>query len=432
MEYRQLIAENWGWIKTRHVRKTIVSTFNLRLPPAAFTVSGVADFLRAADALQDSAYKIQIVFGYVYRVMRPYADPTEAEEFSEPSYFRPQKPTVTNTGYIPDGPWTVAKSEHLEDLILRLDTDDIVEHLNLRRPTTKHLVELVSNVMLYVYRLAHPIIGSCCSARPLPRYLTQKTCVTTLWHRYSGRGQRYRAWPDQKCGFRCLAASELLSMGLTRLSPRKVTAGTETLFRRYCARNRLDPATFDGGLTLDQVAGLEELVDDTGIFVYELVSRKLSGSKIDSPDRRSNEILRVGITPVATPRNRVAVLRRKPSKTFSDAIFLDLCGRHFSLITDIERYCSAFLCGEPGCSLLFDDRANCIRHERICGKRRKRKMTCTGGGYDPFKGLFDRLDSVGVSAPESLRYQDLFCTFDCEAYSQKIPHESQLHGVGTL
>ncbi len=415
LEYRELIAENWSWIKTKHVRKNIVSTFNLRLPPKKFTVSSVADFLRSADSIQTQAYKIQIVFGYVYRVLRSYADPTEEEEFSEPSYFRPQKPTVANTGYLPDGPWTVARSEHLEDLIERLDTDDIVEHLNLRRPSTKHVVEIVSNVMLYVYKMENPIIGSCCQDG-IPRYLAQKRCVRTMWHRNS----RKEPWPDSKCGFRCVAADRILSSGI-ELTEKNLSVETEKLFLRYSAQNNLiDSSDFNGGLTLDQLSTMESSFE-IGIFVYELVLKS-------DPDRLDTKWKTAS---VVEDNQLAAVLRRKPSELFEKTLYLDLCNAHFSLITDIEQYCSSFLCGQEGCSMLFNDKSNCSRHEQICGIGRKRKILCTGGGYEPALTLFDQLDSVGIPVPESDRYMDMFCSFDCEAYSTQIPHDLQLHGANT-
>ncbi len=167
LEYRNLVASNWVWIRTKYTRRSVTSSFSLRFAEGDLSLSEAVEFLHNIHQIQKTSYKIQLQFGYVYRCVINYDDPTEEERLTDPAYFIPQKPSANNVSFLPE-PWTVASQDHLEDLISRLKEADILEHLNLRRPSTKYIVDLVPNLMVYVYQMDKAVIG-CCQDQ-IPRY----------------------------------------------------------------------------------------------------------------------------------------------------------------------------------------------------------------------------------------------------------------------
>ncbi len=194
---------------------------------------------------------------------------------------------------------------------------------------------------------------------------------------------------------------------------------TDSLFLEFCDRFSIKPDSFDGAITLAQLDDIE-VVFGCCVYVYELVLR----------DRESDQSENWRQT--ASANELAAILVRSSTREVGETLFLDICQCHFSLIVDIHQYCSSFLCDINGCKRLFSSRKQCQRHQAVCGMKGKRKVRCTGGGYEPQKSLFEQLDCFGINVPESDRYLDYFATYDCETTTQSIPVDEQLHGQGTL
>jgi len=137
-EYRDIVEQAWSWVKTRHVKRNVSSSFNLRFPAGRLSVRMVTDFIRKIDFVSMSEYKLQIQFGHIYRTIRTLEEDEgeEGEQSSDAKFFLPQRPTGTNRGFLPE-PWLVSKREHVSDLITRLEESDIMEHISLNRPSTK-------------------------------------------------------------------------------------------------------------------------------------------------------------------------------------------------------------------------------------------------------------------------------------------------------
>ena len=63
LEYRELIATNWGWIKTKHTKRNVMSMYNMRLSNGELNTDKIAEFLRNLHKTIYNSYKIQLQFG---------------------------------------------------------------------------------------------------------------------------------------------------------------------------------------------------------------------------------------------------------------------------------------------------------------------------------------------------------------------------------
>ncbi len=246
--------------------------------------------------------------------------------------------------------------------------------------------------------------------------------MMTLYYRNSARKE---PWKEPRCFFRCLAARNLTERKLDQNSPgwnHLLEQWTDHYFHRYCNQLSIDPSDFDGSISLNDLIHAERCFQ-VRVFVYELLPK--DSSLMESPEDhwRTEKLSATDLT---------AHLLRKPEPHASGpALFLDLCGGHFSLILNIQQYSSTFLCGNDGCKRMFSSRKLCHQHGQRCNPSAARKVRCTGGGYEPGMTLFDQLEAAGVSTPANARFMEYFATYDCETVTIPIPKDQQLHGAST-
>ena len=101
---------------------------------------------------------------------------------------------------------------------------------------------------------------------------------------------------------------------------------------------------------------------------------------------------------------------------------LNLFENHFSLITDLDRYCASFgcrMCGKQWKSFWL-----LKRHEKTCTNATKRMYI--GGSYQPEPTVFELLADEGITVDEEKQFYPYRITYDFESYfcKEDLPKSS--------
>ena len=119
----------------------------------------------------------------------------------------------------------------------------------------------------------------------------------------------------------------------------------------------------------------------------------------------------------------VAQIVQRSHRRYADTMYLNLYENHFSLITNLHKYCKSFECRQ--CHKLWKGAYKMNRHERTCNQVTKKKFV--GGSYQPEPTVFELLEDEGIMVPEEDRYYPYRITYDFESYFLKkdLPASSE-------
>jgi hypothetical protein len=242
-----------------------------------------------------------------------------------------------------------------------------LEFIRQKRPDTKWVVHLLTNVKFYVNKLFdHPI-----GARVvLPDHILKNKAVVAL---VTGA---YGSYTDNLCFFRCLV--------IHRGTPdvKALEAPAKTYYRQYLQQQDMIPADFKGDLVvLEQVFSLN-------VYVYDL------------QETEAGDIA-------------ARLVRRSPI-SFKDTMNLNLYEDHFSYVSDMEKYTHSYLCSK--CDRLWKHVGKLHRHERTCTGSVIYKYP--GGVYHTAQTVFDRSEDEGIEVSEEDGYYPYRATSDIEVMLQ--------------
>lgn len=280
---------------------------------------------------------------------------------------------------------TVVSENQLREVYERYNGVDVREEASQRRPNTAWSLVAVTNVTFYIYKLQD--VSRIGSAQDVPDYVKTNRF---LWSMIACRktGQVYL---DNLCFFRCLAASHGISEG--RLFARtKLSSSCEREVIRLFNQWKFAHSEMNGvttwdfkGVSLDMLLEMEDFFDIT-ISVY--------GLRED------------GTTSVIWASNR------KKTNTLN----LNLSNNHFSLITDVDGFASAFIC--RGCEQVFTRRSSLRAHK--CKVGDITKLVYDGGVFKASPTIFDRLLFIaGIDVEKNKRFYPFRVTYDIECYLSK-------------
>lgn len=244
---------------------------------------------------------------------------------------------------------------------------DKIKHIDLKAhvayPNSKYVFRRMTNVVLYVTRLPNVPIGSTCA---LPPYLLNNKGLKTLARSY----QTGQPFDDDLCFFRCLALHRGANI-------RSLERPTKDLFREFLQKFPMDETDFKG-VSLGNIQDAANIFN-VGINVYSLDS-----------DGAAELVLR-------TTQNH-------------NTMSLNLHEKHFSYISDFNKFSSSYLC--PSCKKSFNRRNNCERHKTNCDA--STKSVYGSGVYKPPMTIFERLPLHGIHIPSSLQFYEHKIVFDIE------------------
>ena len=132
---------------------------------------------------QTTVFKVNLSFGFILR----------NTETGDLQYFH----ASANNNRVLDAPFQIGNENDTQQLIEQLQNIDYIEWIGQQRPTTKFVVDWVSNVAFFVTKVrGHPIGRTIL----LPRFIKRNMYIISL--ECDHHGVPYHDW---LCFFRCLA-----------------------------------------------------------------------------------------------------------------------------------------------------------------------------------------------------------------------------------
>ncbi|XP_038054118.1 uncharacterized protein LOC119726482 [Patiria miniata] len=361
-EHSRVYRENWAAIRTHHlVGRVVQDIYNVRMD---LPLCSLARIMNSVFKKLTCRGKINISFGFILR----HAETGELRYF-HPSY---------NNAKLFSTAITIGSRDDMDNLILRLEQMDILEHLRQQRPDTKWTVVSLTNVAIYVNKMEQFYIGT--PSRDLPDFIKNNRGVDSLTHN-AHSGQRYA---DNLCFFRCLA----LHRGATMEALERPTRHLVETFQRATGRQ------VSKGVTMEDVTTAEQEFQ-VNIQVYSLTQHDGGGDGL--------------------PQTKVQLIRRS-ARRHPSTLYLNLFEDHFSYIADLKKYSQHYECTK--CRTVFDRSFNLQRHEPICNVNVKHKFP--GGVYSLPQTIFDKLEDVGINVDDDLKYFPYRATYDYECYFDEV------------
>ncbi|CAB3993894.1 Zinc finger and SCAN domain-containing 22, partial [Paramuricea clavata] len=241
------------------------------------------------------------------------------------------------------------------------------------REDLAQIVMDITNATFYVTKLRDHPIGR--SVR-LPKYVLESRAIVSL----DCNDQTGLPYEDKLCFFRCLA----LHRGC---HPHNLERDTKHFYEQYS-----DAEEFDG-VTLEELPELEKLFE-LNIFVYRLV-------ECYDEDNDTTSI--------------VAQLIQRSHRAYTNSMYLNLYGSHFSYIKNLGMYSKSYCCSK--CDKMWKTARALNRHERTC--EASIRHIFPGGAYKVPQTIFDLLADEGIEIPENLKYFPYRATFDFECYFKR-------------
>ncbi|KAJ8050966.1 hypothetical protein HOLleu_04358 [Holothuria leucospilota] len=232
---------------------------------------------------QRSVFKLNIGLGFFLRnvetcELRYYYASNNSKLFGEPLL-------ITN----------ISTLGHFTEVNL---AQDLLEPARLQRPNSKWVVETITNVTYFMYKIPDHPIG--CITIDLPDFVkNNKSIVTLQRNRQTGK-----CYQDNLCLFKCLA----LFRGS---SPKSLEKEAEKMCRFYS--QGMDPKIF-AGVRMKELNPLEELFK-VNVVVYELSKQDNDGDGVVEGD-------------CCESTNTVARLVRCSLQRFTDTMYENFSGNH--------------------------------------------------------------------------------------------------------
>ena len=350
---------------------------------------------------QKTAFKVNATFGFVLK----------NNETGELRYHYSSSNTRVLTA-----PFLIQNRLDLISFLNKFLLQDPLEYARLQRPNSKWVVDLVTNLTLYIYRIPDHPIGT--NIVGLPNYILQNPAIISLMNDPNKHGEPYR---DNLCFFRCLA----LHQGC---HPKGMEKKTKELFQQHTPDG--DFKKFQG-IKLSDLGALEEIFE-TNIVVYEMV--EIEGEEENDGDERREEISTeedrdeneketekedTNGEDVNTDSNRPKIVARLVQRSldrYESTMYLNKYNNHFSYISNIDKYAKSFACKK--CNKLWKSGWQLTRHETTCDGHGT-QYRYPGGYYITPPSIFEQLQDEGLCIPEEHRYFPYRAVFDFESYLDK-------------
>ncbi|CAB3996383.1 Zinc finger and SCAN domain-containing 22 [Paramuricea clavata] len=277
----QLHRDSWRAIRTRQSRgNRIQDWYNYRL--SSVHMGQLVNSIQHIFEDQTTAFKLNLSFGFVL-----FNNETKQMQHHHPS---------ANNSRVFDSPFQIRNREDLGQVREAMQNIDIHEWAKQQRPNSKWIVMDITNATFYVTKLRDHPIGR--STR-LPKYVLENPATVSL----DCDSNTSLPYEDKLCFFRCLA----LHQGC---HPKNLERDTQHFYKQYSEDDDFD------GVTLEELPELEKLFE-LNIYVYRL-------TELHEEDDDTTSI--------------VAQLIQRSHRSYSNSLYLNLYGSHFSYIKNLDTY----------------------------------------------------------------------------------------------
>ena len=363
-----MYRQHWPQIRTRFSRQNhLQDWYNFRL--STISSASLREQLNRIFSDQPTVFKVNFAFGFILR----------NTETGDLQYHHPS----ANNNLVLEQPFLVSNREDLERAIEEISSIDFLEWIRQQRPNSKWVVDLVTNVTWFVWKLRDHPIGR---GKNLPHYLVENRGIDALENN-KNTGKPYQ---DNLCFFRCLA----LHNGC---HTKNLERDTKHYYQQYREAG-LAKKKFHG-VKLSELDELEKLYE-VNIQVYNLAPIQTHGEEQEETKDKPDI---------------AATLLRRSHRHYESTLYLNLYEKHFSYIKDLARYSKSFCCSR--CGKYWKRTHNLRQHKKTCDG--KVQLTYPGGAYHVPKTIFEELEDEGILVPEEARYFPYRATFDFECYFDK-------------
>nr|XP_054771548.1 uncharacterized protein LOC129279465 [Lytechinus pictus] len=375
----QVYSEHWLNIRDRQSFGRVHRFYNYHLPDLNNDI--LREKAQKVFEDQSTAFKINASYGFILC----------NNETNECRYYYASR----NTKVLKE-PVLITNQSSFHNFLDTFIKEDVLEYARTLRPNSKWVVQHITNVTFYVFRIGDHPIGQ---GLELPDYIQNNRAIVSLVKsRRDGR-----MYNDNLCLFRCLA----LFQGVN-------SQALETMSKKMLKQYLPEASVSDfQGVELGKLDKVEEFFK-INISVYALNPIECSGD--DSNIYHINELVDKDNVTVA------AKLVRRGLDKFPDTMYVNLYETHFSFISDIELYCQNYQCRT--CDKLWKTRKSLHRHEKICTSTATKHIFPTGRAtfHNPLT-IWEELADEGIYVEEERRYFPFFATFDMESYLEKIENK---------
>ena len=337
---------------------------------ATISPASLREQLSHIFADQPTVFKVNFSFGFIL----PNTE-TGALQYHHPS---------ANNNLVLEQPFLISNAQDLDHAIDEINNIDFLEWIRQQRPNSKWVVDLVTNVTWFLWKIRDHPIGR---GKYLPGYIVDNMGITPL-DRDIRKGKPYE---DNLCFFRCLAVHN-------GCHTKNLERDTKFYYEKY-REAEICGKKFHG-VKLSELDELEKLYE-INIQVYSLAPTQSHGE--DDEDNEDE-----------TPDISATLIRRSHRK-YPSTLYLNLYEKHFSYIKDLYRYSKSFCCSR--CGKYWKNGFRLNRHEKTCDG--KVQLKYPGGAYHVPKTIFEQLEDEGIIVPEEWRYFPYRATFDFECYFDK-------------
>ena len=348
----QMYRQHWPQIRTRFSRQNrLQDWYNFHL--STISPASLREQLSRIFADQHTVFKVNFTFGFILR-----NTDTGALQYHHPS---------ANNNLVLEQPFLVFNREDLERLYQQIAEIDFLEWVRQQRPNSKWVVDLVTNVTWFVWKLRDHPIGR---RSHLPGYIAENHGIAPL-DRNRNTGKLYQ---DNLCFFRCLA----LHNGC---HTKNLERDTKHYYQQYQEAG-LAKKKFHG-VKLSELDELEKLYE-VNIQVYNLAPTQTHGEEEEETEDKPDI---------------AATLLHRSHRHYESTLYLNLYEKHFSYIKDLARYSKSFQCSR--CGKYWKGTNKLRRHEATCDG--KVQLKYPGGAYHVPKTIFEELEDEGILVPEEAR-----------------------------
>ena len=205
----------------------------------SINVQQLMTFVNEIYSRQNSAFKLNLAFGYILR----------HRETMEVRYFRP----FDHEGVL-DLPYYIARRSDLAGLERKIKNLNLLELLMRQRPDTKWVIELLTNVRITVFKTKF-LLGN--SDESIPQHIKINRAIYSL----TSDKRTGKKFEDNLCAFRCLALHQGHNL-------KNLEVACQTNFKRWKVAR--DPKLPFQGLMLEEDMPAFEKCFETNVEVFSL------------------------------------------------------------------------------------------------------------------------------------------------------------------
>ena len=355
----QMYQQHWPQIRTRFSHQTDFKT-GIIFRLSTISPASLREQLSRIFADQTTVFKINLSFGFILRNTE-----MRALQYQHPS---------ANNNLVLEQPFLISNQDDLERAIQEISNIDFLEWVCQQRLNSKWVVDLVTNVTWFVWKLRDHPIG--CGSH-LPGYIAENHGIAPLDRNH----QTGKLHQGNLCFFRCLALHN-------SCHTKNLERDTKHYYQQYREAGLVKKKFH--GVKLSELDELEKLYK-VNIQVYNLAPTQTHGEEEEEETRPD-----------------IAATLHHSHRHYESTLYLNLYEKHFSYIKDLACYSKSFCCSRWG--KYWKHASNLRQHEKTC--HGKVQLKYPGRAYHVPKTIFEELEDEGIIVPEEGCYFPYRATFD--------------------